>query len=271
MDFTRIKPHPDLDEFIECYWMMYSNESVPIVEKIIPDGFTEIIFNYRDVYKSKTSGDWNLQSPNLMAGQLKTFFYLQNTGTTGSVAVKLKPAALTQLFGFSMDQYVDKIVDLDSLSNSKLKQLKERLLAYLNNVSSIKEHFVKSILDDYFALLIQNASKNPLKEPLELIFSSHGLVTVAEMVAIAGVGERQLERLFKKYIGLSPKYYARIIRFNYIFKLIKSKKDSWAEIVYQSGYYDQSHFIQNFKAFTGEDPSSCFFEKINMANFFLNK
>ena len=271
MDFTRITPHPDLDEFIECYWMMYSDDSVPIIEKIIPDGFTEIIFNYRDVYKSKTSGDWNLQSPNLLAGQLKTFFYLQSTGTTGSIAIKFKPAALTQLFGFRMDQYLDKIVDLDSFPNSEFQQLKERILACVNIGSKIPEDFVKRILDDYFILLIQTASENPLKEPLKLIFSSHGLATVAEMVAIANVGERQLERLFKKYIGLSPKYYARIIRFNYIFKLIQSKKNSWTEIVYQSGYYDQSHFIQNFKAFTGEDPSSYFFEKKNMANFFLNK
>ena len=271
MDFARITPHPDLDEFIECYWMMYSNNSVPVIEKIIPDGFTEIIFNYRDVYNAKISGNWNLQSPNLLAGQLKTFFYLQNTGSTGSVAVKLKPAALTQLFGFRMDQYVDKIVDIDSFQNIELKRLKEKVLACVSIDSNIQEHLVKTILDDYFALIIQTASENPLKRALELIFSSHGLVTVAEMATITNVGERQLERLFKKYIGLSPKYYARIIRFNYIFKLIKSKKNSWTEIVYQSGYYDQSHFIKNFKAFTGEDPSSYFFEKKTMANFFLNK
>ena len=97
------------------------------------------------------------------------------------------------------------------------------------------------------------------------------MVTVAVMATAAGVSERQLERLFKKYIGLSPKYYARIIRFNYIFKLIHLKNTSWAEVVYQSGFYDQSHFIRNFKAFTGEDPSSYYFEEKNMANFFLNK
>ena len=136
---------------------------------------------------------------------------------------------------------------------------------------AIPEQFVKKILDAYFAELIQTASENPLKEPLDLIFNSNGLVTLSDMGAVSGIGERQLERLFKKYIGLTPKYYARIIRFNYIFQLIKSKENSWAEIVYQSGYYDQSHFIHNFKAFTGEDPSSYFFEQKNMANFFLNK
>jgi AraC-like DNA-binding protein len=271
MEFTRISPHPDLEGFVECYWMMYSQDSVPQVEKIIPDGFTEIIFNYADVYKSKISGDWTLQSPNLMAGQLKTFFYLQNTGRTGSIAVKLKPAALTQLFGFRMDDYLDKIVDLDSLPNPELIKLKEKIDDCVRLGYNREEQFVKRILDEYFAKLIQGASDNPLKGPLDLIFSSNGLVTVAEMAAAAGVSGRQLERLFKKYIGLSPKYYARIIRFNHIFQLIKSKENSWAEIVYQSGYYDQSHFIHNFKAFTGEDPSAYFFGEKNMANFFLNK
>lgn len=271
MEFTRISPHPELEGFIECYWMMYSQDSVPLVEKIIPDGFTEIIFNYGDIYKSKISGDWTLQSPNLLAGQLRTFFYLQNTGITGSIAVKLKPAALTQLFGFSMNQYLDKIVDLDSLPSPQLIKLKEVIDDCVRFGYNREEQYVKKILDEYFADLIQTAQENPLEAPLDLIFNSNGLVTVADMVAVAGVSERQLERLFKKYIGLTPKYYARIIRFNYIFQLIKSKENSWAEVVYQSGYYDQSHFIHNFKSFTGEDPSAYFFEQKNMANFFLNK
>ena len=271
MDFTLISPAPDLNEFIECYWMMYSDDTEPTVEKIIPDGFTEIIFNYRDVYKSKISGEWHLQSPDLLAGQLRTFFYLQNTGTTGSIAIKLKPAALTQLFDLKMNEYLDKIVDLDSLPNPEFGALKEKIQMLVDAGNNRQEHIVKQVLDDYFKILVETTSKNPLKSALELIFNSNGMAVVADMATAAGVTERQLERLFKKYIGLSPKYYARVIRFNYIFQLIKSENSSWAEIVYQSGYYDQSHFIRNFKAFTGEDPSSYFFEEKNMANFFLKK
>ena len=164
-----------------------------------------------------------------------------------------------------MDLYLDKIVNLDTVVNPTLSNLKEKVLPFEN------EQCLKLVLDNYFMKLSKNATKNPIESTLDLIFNSKGMATVTEMTTIAGVGERQLERLFKKYVGLSPKYYARIIRFNYIFQLIKSKNSSWTEIVYQSGYYDQSHFIRNFKAFTGEDPSSYFFEENNMANFFLNK
>ena len=265
MKFIRIDPHSSVSQLIECYWMMQGDDPSPRIEKIIPDGFTELIFNYGSVYEAKTDKDWEVQTPNLLAGQISSFFHLKNTGPTGSFAIKLKPAALTQLFGLSMDQYLDKIVELETIPNPKLTALKAKVLPFEN------EQRLKVVLDDYFIGLSQNATKNPLQNTLDLIFNSNGMAPVSEMAAVAGVGERQLERLFKKYIGLSPKYYARIIRFNYIFQLIKSKNSTWAEIVYQSGYYDQSHFIRNFKAFTGEDPSSYFFEEKNMANFFLNK
>jgi len=265
MKFTRIDPHPQLEHLIECYWMMQDNDLTPNIEKIIPDGFTELIFNYGSVYKARTHGEWHLQTPNLLAGQISSYFYLENTGATGSFAIKLKPAALTQLFNLNMVNYLDKIVDLDTFPNHELATLKEKVLPFID------EHHLKQVLDNYFLELSKNATINPLKDTLDLIFNSNGMASVAEMISVAQVSERQLERLFKKYVGLSPKYYSRIIRFNYIFQLIKSKKNSWTEIVYQSGYYDQSHFIRNFKAFSGEDPSSYFFEEKNMANFFLNK
>ncbi len=265
MKFTRIDPHPDLEPFIECYWMMQSRNSTPKIEKIIPDGFTELIFNYGDVYKSKISGEWQFQSPHLFAGQITSYFYLENTGWTGSFAIKLKPAALTQFFGLNMVAYLDQIIDLDSFPHVQLANLKNLFLPFEN------EHKLKQLLDDRFLELCKNATENPLENALTLIFESNGTASVAELATSAGVNERQLERLFKKYIGLAPKYYSRIIKFNHIFQLIKEEKCTWSDIVYQSGYYDQSHFIRNFKAFTGEDPSSYFFEERNMANFFLRK
>jgi AraC-like DNA-binding protein len=265
MKFTRISPHPDLEKLIECYWMMQSDDTTPQVEKIIPDGFTELIFNYGSVYKAKTNGSWYTQTPNLLAGQISSYFYLENTADTGSFAIKLKPAALTQLFGLNMENYLDQIVDLDTFPHPQLAGLKDELLPFQN------EQILKQRLDDHFLVLSKSATENPLAEVLELLFDSNGKAGIKELCAAGNKSERQLQRLFKKYVGLSPKYYARIIRFNYIFQLIKEKERSWAEIVYESGYYDQSHFIRNFKAFTGEDPSAYYFEAPNMANFFLNK
>ena len=63
----------------------------------------------------------------------------------------------------------------------------------------------------------------------------------------------------------------RIIRFNYIFKLIQDNNQSWSGLAYEASYFDQSHFIRNFRDFTGENPSDYDFDEKNMANFFLQK
>ncbi|RYE50512.1 MAG: AraC family transcriptional regulator [Sphingobacteriales bacterium] len=265
MKFTRISPHEELSELIECYWMMEDDNTVPNIQKIVPDGFTEIIFNYGSVYQANMNGNWQLQAHNLLAGQINSYFYLQNTSNTASFAIKLKPAALSQLFGLNMEIYLDKIVDLDTFPHPKLEEL-SRIFLPFENEETLKNH-----LNNHFLLLKQNAESNPLENEIALIFKSNGSVTVGELCEAGGKNERQLQRLFKRWVGLSPKYYSRIIRFNYIFQLVKEGQMGWSELVYRSGYYDQSHFIRDFKRFTGEDPSTYGFEHSNMANFFLNK
>ncbi|MEP5072365.1 MAG: helix-turn-helix domain-containing protein, partial [Crocinitomicaceae bacterium] len=113
--------------------------------------------------------------------------------------------------------------------------------------------------------------QSKVKHCVESIFASHGMIDIVQMAEDVQLSTRQLERLFKKVIGLSPKFYCRIIRFNYIFEVMKEQKDSWIRTALQSGFFDQSHFIKNFKEFTGEEPSNYGFDDVNLANFFLKK
>jgi AraC-like DNA-binding protein len=80
-----------------------------------------------------------------------------------------------------------------------------------------------------------------------------------------------MENLFKKWVGLSPKFYSRIVRFNYIFDLVQKNKYNWNDLAYEAAFYDQSHFIRSFKNFTGENPTDYSFNEQNLANFFLRK
>jgi AraC-like DNA-binding protein len=265
MKFKRIESLSSLKHLIECYWLIENDNAEPEAQKVIPDGFTELIFHYRNPYQINIDGVWHQQTKYLFAGQISQFFYLKNTGPVGMIAVKLKPAAFTQLFNVDMHLYTNEAVDLATLKIEKLEELKQKVIPFTN------EEEAKHIFDEFFAGLLTTIKENPVTKAIDLIFETNGLIKVEEIAAKTGVGARQLERLFKKYIGLTPKYYCRIIRFNYIYQLIQQGNTSWQEIVYLSGYYDQSHFIRNFKAFTGEDPSLYAFEEKNMANFFLNK
>jgi AraC-like DNA-binding protein len=264
MIYKRIHPSPQATHWIECYWIVENSDPTPVPQKIIPDGFPEIIFHFADPYRINLQDSWMVQGQSLLAGQITKYFFLENSGRASIFGIKLKPTALTHLFGIQMDLYNDDVANLNTVSCSELMDLEEEVRKQVDHESRV------AICDNFFGKF-SPSSKIKVDEAVAMIMEAHGAVTVKEISELLGITERQLERLFKKYVGLSPKLYSRIIRLAEIFQLYEKGDQSWASLAYSGGFADQSHFIRNFKAFTGEDPSQYGFDEKNMANFFLKK
>ncbi len=267
MNYQRIEPDEKLSPWVDCYWFAESTNAIREKKKIIPDGFPEIIFHYRDPYRINISGAWKKQGKNLFAGQIRNFFYLKNTGASGMVGIKFKPAALAHLFELNMAEYTNHVVPLQQVIGKSFNTAIESLR------NSIQPEEFSKLLDHELGLIVQpfNDDAQYVERCLDLIFERKGNVDVRELQDRVAITERQLQRLFNKYVGLPPKFYCRIIRFSHIFGLMEQRDASWVEIALESGYYDQSHFIRNFKAFTGEDPSAYLFEEETLANFFMKR
>jgi len=267
MLFKRILPASDLQRFVESYWIIQEEDTAIVQQKIIPDGFPEVIFHFGDPYRINISGEWKEQSRSLLAGQIKKHFFLENTGRADMIGIKFQPAAITQLFGVSMSSFTDRVVDLNEAIGDSAIPWKDIAFAQEEADKKVEqlEHFLRNVS--------AQAEPGPdlVDSSLKEIFLSHGMCGVAELAQKADVSERYLEQQFKKYVGLSPKFYARIIRFSRIFQLIQEENPVWSDLVYGAGFYDQSHFIRNFKSFTGEDPSRYGFTKKDLANFFMKK
>lgn len=265
MSFDRIIPDKSLSSYIECYWIIENDDTKSYKQKIIPDGYPEIITHYGDPYRINIKGKWEGQSKNLVAGQVKRYFYLENTGVSGVFGIKLKPAALTHLFNIRMDDLVDKVISIDGLREQKLEALFAGLTSRDNPARIV---FCNQYLQEMIALI--DDKNDIIDDAINMIFESKGTIEMSNICKRLFITERHLQRLFKKYIGIPPKTYSRIVRFNYIFQLIKNNTP-FTQIAFDAGYYDLSHFSRNFKNFTGEEPSGYFFEEKNLANFFLKK
>jgi AraC-like DNA-binding protein len=267
MFFNRYVPDPSLVKLIECYWVAEDDDPQPRIQKIIPDGFTEIIFHVGDPYRINLSGEWMLQSRSLFAAQITKHFLLENTGRSGMIGIKFKPTALSWLFNVSMHSFTDTVVDISTALGNRM----DKVEANLRSASDIESRI--AILNDYFSSLAEVIPSGQAKvdQAVEQTLAKYGAVTVGELAALLQISERQLERLFNKHVGMSPKRYARIIRFNKIFELIQQGDFAWVDMALEAGFADQSHFIRNFKAFTGEDPTAYGFNERTMANFFLKK
>lgn len=266
--YRRTYPEKGLESIVSCFWMIENREDASRkVQKVVPDGYPEIIFHFADPYMIRLQSDWELQPLKLVAGQIKRHFFLGNTGRSSMIGIKMMPTTFTHLFGVNMDTLTGKVLNLKEVAGSIFNELYDEL----NNTDSFDERC--NLLNLFFDKLLSERPLVPTKadEAVSLIFSSNGTVTVRELCNALSIGERQLERLFRQYVGLSPKFYSRIIRFSQIFQHIEKGDPFWTDTVYRTGFYDQSHFIKNFKAFTGEEPSEYLFEELNIANFFLNK
>lgn len=266
MLYKRFEPNTPLRPFVECYWVIENNDRTVVQQKIVPDGFPELIFHYAEPYRININGVWETQSPCLLAGQIRNHFFLENTGTSGMIGVKLKPTAVTRLFGIQMDQLTDKVLDAEEAIGDCITRLGKSILGNKNHEQKVAviETFLSSIeKNEYMGDVVDEA--------INIMVEHNGMLTISDVLQKLDVGERKLERLFQKYVGISPKFYSRIIRFNYIFSIVQEQSMSWSELALNAGFYDQSHFIKNFQEFTGEDPTEYFFEDENMANFFLHK
>lgn len=265
MRYESFQPSDDLRELVKEYWIFESDDPTVSQQKIIPDGFSEIIIHYGDLYRINLIGQWEDQKSLLFSSQISKYFFLENTGRSGMLGIKLYPTAFHELFQLDVSDLTDQVLPLDTLISDT-----ENLAEIRNENSSMKQkvELAESWLRKYMSNL---SPQEKIRTCISQIHESHGMIDIDQMAGEVALSTRQLERLFKKVIGLTPKFYCRIIRFNYIFEVMKEQNDSWVRTALKSGYFDQSHFIKNFKEFTGEEPSSYGFDEVNLANFFLRK
>jgi AraC-like DNA-binding protein len=266
MIYKQQEPTRALSEIIKSFWMIDGEADATIrEEKIIPDGYPEMIFHYGDPFRSKISEAWLLQEKDLIAGQISNFFFLENTGTVGMFALKFQPWALRKLFDIKIANYTDKVLPIHSEVSPIINGIKNVAISSLSFEEKVAG--VEKLL---------SASSKPTspetkgEQATKFIIQHNGGITLQAVQENIGISERSLERYFKEYIGLSPKFYCRIIRFSYIFNLVNQGTINWSDVSFHSGFYDQSHFIKNFKEFTGEEPSKYGFTKETMANFLLS-
>lgn len=266
MRYENFEPSNALKSLVKEYWVFENDDPTAEQQKIIPDGYSEIIIHYGDPYRINLSGQWETQSQMLFSSQISKFFYLENSGRSGMIGIKLYPTAFNELFQMDVSDLTDRVVPLNEIVPERIEGLKS--LQEQNIAMEQRRQLAERWLLDQ---LSEVSYQEKIRKCMEMIFETHGMIDIDQMASTIELSTRQLERLFKKVIGLTPKFYCRIIRFNYIFEVIKEQKDSWIRTALQSGFFDQSHFIKNFKEFTGEEPSNYGFDEVNLANFFLQK
>ena len=265
MNYSTFIPNSIFQSVVECYWTVDGFDTA--WQKITPDGCPEIILHLKDPYRIRhDDGTVEIQPLAIAAGQLDRCIYVQPTGESDVVGIKLKPNGMWKLTGYPMNTLCNQVVDLNRVWNNSgdelLRSLKEiddapaRISAIENLLGKALPFPEQDILPD---VIIREVRDN------------RGQVTMAELAERAGCTIRQIERLFRDQVGMSVKTFCRVIRFNAVFKLLQQNSLTRAEASYVAGYFDQAHFNKEFRQFTGENPKAYFMNNHRFSNFFLSR
>jgi len=260
MDFKIVKPHLLLQGIIRYYWILEGSEVQ--IHKIIPDGYPEMIFHYGDHYFFNDGAHTKKQSLAVVAGQLTKPVFIQPSGKSGVIGVKFWPAGLWSLFGWSMKTFTNDECALEDIHRDAPTIMRAFEEAG-NNAQRI------TVLENFFLRNLSSAKRFPGMEALLKIVNSDGGLSIRKLSSDVKISPRRLQRIFNEAVGISPKVYQRLIRFNHSYALLQQSAISKTEASYLCGYFDQSHFNQDFKSFTGEDPSSYFSKVSFLADNFM--
>lgn len=268
MDYKTYLPCEDLAQQVKLYWSIESieNDTPHEKERIFPDGCIELIFNYSDRWrKYDTDTEFHIQEPCFIHGQLKTYFELQATGNIGVFSARMHPAGLQPFVDFDVDTFTGSTLTIAQVWGKDGESLEKDILACDSNEIRI-EVLEKFLLGKRQALKIDNT---PVEYCVDALINSVGNSTIEQLSASLDIGQRQLERRFTAAVGISPKLFSRITRFQNILQLIENKEfKNFTTVAYEGGFYDQAHFIKDFKDFTGLNPKQYFSENLEMVKHF---
>jgi AraC-like DNA-binding protein len=272
MVYETFPPHPDLQSFVKCYWTLevpYQKDTQR--QLIIPDGCIDMIFILGDEVKRYTSGDeFILQPRRMVLGQITKPFYVEPTGYVNSFGVRFYPYGFGNFVSTPIDQLADNETPLDVVFGNMSSELIGRQIEEAPNVETRIQIAEKFLLD----LLRDKATIDTIvKSTIDVMLSTKGSASISRILKDDPSKRRQLERKFIKQIGISPKQLGKVIRLQTALKLLLNREsEKLTSIAYESEYYDQAHFIRDFKEFTGTTPKDFVEdEKMVLSSLFYKK
>ncbi|AEE48786.1 helix-turn-helix transcriptional regulator [Haliscomenobacter hydrossis] len=268
MNYQTYPPSPDLAPLIKCFWSLeFSDNTTLEKQTIVPDGCMELIVHFGDLYQQfQVDGSSSVQPRSFVFGQLSSSLEIAPTGHTGIIAARFHPDGFTPMTPTALAEMENKAVALDELFGEAGIQLEQNILAATSNPERIRllETFILSRLST------PEAIDRVVKSSVDLLMILEGQVKVEHIAGQLNVNRRQLERKFSTTVGLSPKQLSKIIRIQAALKKLNQDPEAnLTDLAYQNGYFDQSHFIKDFKEFTGISPKQFFAGHLKLSALFI--
>ena len=263
-------PRFPLDQFIQALIYFEGIQHAHTVDRLLPNGETEILIDFHDtpqyIYDNNTLKE--IQACNhVWAAGVRTEPITIPAGSMASMmVVSFKKGMSYPFYPFPVSEVADHVLDSDLIWGDEFALVREQMLetADIDGRFALMENFLldkfasRLVVDECVSFAVSEMSRNPDR------------LNIARMNAKIGYSQKHFISMFKRRVGLTPKAYLKIMRFQKAIRTIESIPGSsidWAAISYDCGFYDQSHFINDFRVFSGFTPEEYLTKKSDYLNY----
>lgn len=243
--YLEFLPDQGLQNFIYCYWELKTTQPLadPFIYRVVADGCIDIFF------------ELNNPKENFVMGFCKKFTEFPLNNAFHYIGVRFLPTMFPQLFRINASDISNRFEQLSNV----LPKVSTFIVDHIHQQLTTEQ--IKHTFDSYFSHLIETTTfdnDSRLYNAIGKILQEFGVVNI-EKDLDTGISQRQLRRLFEFYVGDTAKVFAKVVRFQ---NILRAKPSSQSlrqnKLFFDSGYYDQAHFIKEFKNFYGVTPSKAF-------------
>ena len=247
MKFDKYFPTDKLRDYIKYY--VISEMDVESEYKVLPSSGLVMGFQYKGQISSVKDNTLNKLTSAGITGISDSYKIFKNSNDIGTVLVYFTEIGFTHFSSRPANELFNVISSLDDIfQKNKVSEIEEKLATVYTDKQRINlvEQFLLSQVKD-----IQ--TDKLIIEAVKLIYQSKGTIRVKELNAKLFISQSPFEKRFRKVVGTTPKKFASIIRFNSVLDTLNEAK-TLTEICYENNFFDQAHFIKDFKQFTGDTP-----------------
>lgn len=260
MKFQIVRPSGFLKNYIKHYCFMESDiHDADVMERVIPTENIQLMFHYKNPFVVFHPNKTAIKQPrSIISGLSDNYSDVSTNGETGVVFISFYPTGACHFFNFPLSEIENQSVDMTDICNSEMRHIEE--LLYLNDTIKEKVYVIENFLFRRYSS-IPSHDHLLIKKGVEIVKNCKGQTNAKYLSDCLYTSPKTLERKFSKYLGKTTKQVIKLLRFQEVlhgFGCIK--EHSLTEHAYNNGYFDQSHFIRDFKSYTGYTPKE-FYKK----------
>jgi AraC-like DNA-binding protein len=249
-------PRPPLSDFVGLFWFYEGYRQPHKKERLLPDGSMELVFNLQEdqtrLYDRHDTAQVRTFSGSFISGVQSEFFVIDTAEQASVVGVHFKPGGAFPFFGVPASELRNTHLSLDTLWGGQAGELRARLLEAATPQAMFR------ILEGVLLAHARRLERHPaVAFALHEFYGVPHMRTISEVTGQIGLSAKRFIQVFDAEVGLTPKLFCRVRRFQKVLRLVGAGRPvEWAGVAADCGYFDQAHFIRDFRAFSGLNPST---------------